>query len=79
MLWMLQKVNLGEPKPEWNDHTFHDVDRFELAAWVPLIILIVIVGLYPRVIFGASTDAVVELVGNAFGPGPTAALPLIGG
>ncbi|CAN5837711.1 NADH-quinone oxidoreductase subunit M [soil metagenome] len=74
MLWMLQKVNLGEPKAEWNDHHFHDVDRFELAAWVPIIILIVIVGLYPRIVFGASTDAVIELVGNAFGSSATAAL-----
>ena len=41
MLWMLQKVNLGEPNAEWEGHQFHDVDRFELAAWVPLIILIV--------------------------------------
>jgi NADH-quinone oxidoreductase subunit M len=79
MLWMLQKVNLGEPKEEWAGHHFHDVDRFELAAWVPLIILIVIVGLYPRVIFGATTDAVISLVGNAFGAGPTVGLPVSGG
>jgi NADH-quinone oxidoreductase subunit M len=67
MLWMLQKVNLGEPKEEWQGHEFHDVDRFELMAWVPLIVLIVVVGLYPKVIFGASTDAVTSLVANAFG------------
>ena len=79
MLWMLQKVNLGEPNAEWKDHNFHDVDRFELAAWVPLIILIVVVGVYPRVVFGATTDAVVELVGNAFGSSSTAALPVVGG
>ncbi|CAN5132415.1 NADH-quinone oxidoreductase subunit M [soil metagenome] len=79
MLWMLQKVNLGEPKEEWSDHSFHDVDRFELAAWVPLIILIVVVGLYPRVVFGATTDAVIELVGTAFGSSPNAALPVVGG
>ena len=67
MLWMLQKVNLGEPKEEWKDHHFHDVDRFELAAWVPLIILIVLIGIYPRVIFGATTEAVVSLVEASFG------------
>jgi NADH-quinone oxidoreductase subunit M len=67
MLWMLQKVNLGEPKSEWSDHHFHDVDRFELAAWVPLIVLIVLVGLYPRLVFGATTDAVVSLVEASFG------------
>ena len=67
MLWMLQKVNLGEPKEEWKDHHFHDVDRFELAAWVPLIVLIVLIGIYPRVIFGATTEAVVSLVEASFG------------
>ena len=30
MLWMLQRVNLGEPKEEWDGHEFKDVDRFEL-------------------------------------------------
>jgi NADH-quinone oxidoreductase subunit M len=67
MLWMLQKVNLGEPNAEWEGHTFHDVDRYELAAWVPLIILIVAIGVFPKIIFGATTDAVVDLVSGTFG------------
>ena len=74
MLWMLQKVNLGEPQAEWKDHEFHDVDRFELAAWVPLIILIVVVGIYPRLVLGATNDTVVSLVETAFGPSVTASL-----
>ncbi|MFP5331582.1 MAG: NuoM family protein, partial [Acidimicrobiia bacterium] len=69
MLWMLQKVNLGEPSEEWVGKEFRDVDRFELSAWVPLIVLIVVIGFYPRVVFGATTDAVVSLVNNAFGEG----------
>jgi NADH-quinone oxidoreductase subunit M len=74
MLWMLQKVNLGEPQAEWTDQEFHDVDRFELAAWVPLIILIVVVGIYPRLVLGATNDSVVSLVETAFGPSVTASL-----
>jgi NADH-quinone oxidoreductase subunit M len=74
MLWMLQKVNLGEPQAEWEHHEFHDVDRFELAAWVPLIILIVLVGIYPRLVLGATNDTVVSLVETAFGPSVTASL-----
>jgi NADH-quinone oxidoreductase subunit M len=73
MLWMLQKVNLGEPSEEWQGLHFHDVDRFELTAWVPLIVLIVVVGVFPRLVFGATTDAVVSLVGNAFGGGEATA------
>ena len=53
MLWMLQKVNLGEPNEEWVGHEFHDADKYELAAWVPLIVLIVVIGFYPRFVFGA--------------------------
>jgi NADH-quinone oxidoreductase subunit M len=67
MLWMLQKVNLGEPGEEWVGHEFHDVDRFEMIAWVPLIVLIVVIGVYPKVVFGATNDAVVGLVTKAFG------------
>ena len=67
MLWMLQKVNLGEPKEEWAGHTFHDVDRYELMAWAPLIVLIVAVGVFPRLVLGATTEAVTSLVARAFG------------
>jgi NADH-quinone oxidoreductase subunit M len=67
MLYMLQQVNLGEPGEEWQGREFHDVDRFEMTAWVPLIVLIVVVGFYPKVIFNATTDSVVSLVEMVFG------------
>ena len=79
MLWMLQKVNLGEPSAEWEGHQFHDVDRFELAAWVPLIVLIVAIGVFPKIIFGATTDAVVDLVSGTFATDATAALSRVFG
>ena len=72
-LWMLQRVNLGEPNAEWEGHEFHDVDRFELTAWVPLIVLIVVIGFYPKIIFDTTTDAVTSLVEMAFGTETTAA------
>jgi len=74
MLWMLQRVNLGEPNAEWDGQEFHDVDRFELTAWVPLIILIVVIGFYPKVIFDSTTDAVTSLVEMAFGADTTASI-----
>jgi NADH-quinone oxidoreductase subunit M len=66
MLWMLQRVNLGEPKEEWEGHDFHDVDRFEVTAWVPLIVMIVVIGFFPKIVFGSTTDAVTSLVDMAF-------------
>ena len=79
MLLMLQKVNLGEPSDEWRDREFKDVDRFEMAAWVPLIVLIVVIGFYPRIIFGATTDTVVSLVETVFNSDTTAALSTVKG
>jgi NADH-quinone oxidoreductase subunit M len=67
LLWMLQRVNLGEPSSEWLGRDFHDADRYELAAWVPLIILIVAIGVFPDLVFGATDGAVAALVSNAFG------------
>jgi NADH-quinone oxidoreductase subunit M len=67
MLWMLQKVNLGEPSAEWESSRFHDVDAYELTAWVPLVVAIVAIGVFPRLVLGATNDAVVSLVTKAFG------------
>jgi NADH-quinone oxidoreductase subunit M len=79
MLYLLQQVNLGEPGEEWKGHEFHDVDRFELTAWVPLIILIVVIGFYPKVIFEATTDSVVSLVDTIFNAEPVASLTKVAG
>jgi NADH-quinone oxidoreductase subunit M len=67
MLWMLQKVNLGEPSDEWTGREWRDADRFELAAWSPLVVSIIAIGVFPRIVFGATNDAVVNLVSKAFG------------
>jgi len=67
MLWMLQRVNLGEPNAEWEGHDLPDADRFELAAWAPLLVATVAIGVFPRIITEATNGAVVELVAKAFG------------
>ncbi len=67
MLSMLQKVNLGEPSEEWTGQELRDADRFELAAWVPLVVAIFAIGVFPKIIFEATNGAVVNLVKTAFG------------
>ncbi|NNF64555.1 MAG: NADH-quinone oxidoreductase subunit M [Acidimicrobiia bacterium] len=67
LLWMLQKVNFGEPKEEWAGKEFHDVDAYEMAAWAPLVVAIIAMGVFPKIVFGATNDAVVNLVQQAFG------------
>ncbi|VAV95360.1 NADH-ubiquinone oxidoreductase chain M [hydrothermal vent metagenome] len=67
LLWMMQKVNFGEPRESWDGVDLHDVDKFEMMAWVPLIVSIIAIGVYPRIVTGATNGAVVELIKNAFG------------
>jgi NADH-quinone oxidoreductase subunit M len=67
MLWMLQRVNLGEPSGEWGGHALVDADAYELGAWVPLMVFIVAVGVFPKLVFGATNGAVAALVTKAFG------------
>ncbi|MCZ6505744.1 MAG: NADH-quinone oxidoreductase subunit M [Actinobacteria bacterium] len=74
MLWMLQRVNLGEPSDEWEGQEFDDVDRFELAAWVPMIVLIAVIGFFPKIVFSSTTDVVTSLVEMAFSPDTTASI-----
>ena len=74
MLWMLQRVNLGEPKDEWDGHEFHDVDKFELTAWVPLMVLIVVIGFFPALVFESTTDTVTSLVEMVFNSDTTASI-----
>ncbi len=62
LLWMLQRVNFGEPSEEWKGHELHDVDKFELMSWVPLVLATLAIGIFPRIIFGATNDAVHQLV-----------------
>ena len=64
---MLQTVNLGEPSEEWIDKELHDADAYELAAWIPLVILTILIGVFPKLIFGATNDAVIAMLSKAFG------------
>jgi len=57
-LWMLQRVNMGTMPERWNEHALGDVHSVEWLSWTPLLVLIVALGLFPRLIFGISQEAV---------------------
>jgi NADH-quinone oxidoreductase subunit M len=61
-LWMLQRVNMGTLPDKWNETTFRDILVVEWVAWVPLLIGIVVLGLFPRLVFGVTDDAVSALL-----------------
>jgi NADH-quinone oxidoreductase subunit M len=67
MLWMLRSVDFGEPATEWLDQDFHDIDKYEWMAWAPLVVMTIAIGIYPKIVLGATNDAVVNLVAKAFG------------
>ena len=67
MLYMLRNVNFGEPNEEWIGKEFEDVDRSEWLAWAPLVIGTIAIGIFPKIVFGATNDAVIGLVERAFG------------
>jgi len=60
-LWMLQRVNLGRVPDKWKDRKFADVHPLELMAWAPLLALIFVLGVYPRLMFDVTNSTVLEL------------------
>jgi len=66
LLWMLQRVAFGKVKPEFEGAHIHDVHVLEWIAWTPLMIMIVVLGFYPDLLFSI-TDGAVSNVTKAFG------------
>jgi NADH-quinone oxidoreductase subunit M len=58
LLWMYQRVAFGEPKAEFADLHVHDVNVFEWIAWTPLLVFIVVLGVYPDLLFDLTNDRV---------------------
>ncbi len=65
LLWMFQRTAFGTPKEEFAKAHVHDVHPLEWVAWAPMLALIFILGVYPRLIFGI-TDEAVQTVSSAF-------------
>ena len=61
LLWMLQKVAFGEPKAEFANAHIHDVSAYEWATWIPILLLIVALGIFPNIIFHVTDPAVTHM------------------
>ena len=61
-LWTLQRVNLGTLPDSWKDQAIPDVTGVELAAWAPLLVGILLLGVVPGIVFGVTSEAVRPLV-----------------
>jgi NADH-quinone oxidoreductase subunit M len=61
-LWMLQRVNLGTVPERWAGKQLSDVNAYEYVAWAPLLVGILALGIFPRIVFGVTSEAVGALV-----------------
>ena len=73
LLWLYQRTAFGEPTAEFaghdddHDHDLHDVGLYEWIAWTPLLIAIVVFGVYPQLMFKVMDPAVTNLLGHVVG------------
>jgi len=65
-LWTLQRVNLGTLPDAWKEKSLPDVTTIEWISWAPLLVGILALGLFPRLVFGVTNDAVASLA-SVFG------------
>jgi NADH-quinone oxidoreductase subunit M len=61
-LAMLRRVDFGLVASRWRDEPLRDAVAADLAAWAPLVVLAVAIGLWPRLVLGVSDTAVKALL-----------------
>ncbi|MEY2399498.1 MAG: NADH-quinone oxidoreductase subunit [Actinomycetota bacterium] len=64
LLWMFQRVAFGEPKEEFAHEHIHDVHGPEWLAWTPMLVLILVLGVFPGLMFKI-TDGAVSNIAHA--------------
>jgi NADH-quinone oxidoreductase subunit M len=65
-LWMIQRVNMGVLPDRWKESALADTLTVEWVAWVPLLVLVLALGVFPRLVFG-TTDNAVQALAHLFG------------
>ncbi len=61
-LWTLQRVNLGVAPDRWKETaSLYDIRATEWVAWVPLLVAVLFLGLFPSFILNVTNEAVTAL------------------
>jgi NADH-quinone oxidoreductase subunit M len=61
-LYMLQRVNMGNAPQRWLDAKLPDVTVLEWGTWTPLLVLIILLGILPFLVFGITDADVTSLL-----------------
>ncbi len=62
LLWLYQRTAFGVPSEEFvDDPHIHDVEGPEWIAWTPLLALILVLGVYPNLLFKVSDASIVNV------------------
>jgi NADH-quinone oxidoreductase subunit M len=61
-LEMLRRVDFGVVPERWRREPMPDVAAVDLAAWVPLVVLALAIGVWPRLVLGVGEAAVKGLL-----------------
>ncbi len=63
LLWTIQRINLGTVPEKFSGKAIFDVQKLEWVAWAPLLVLILVAGLAPKLVLHVTDGAVQGLVG----------------
>jgi NADH-quinone oxidoreductase subunit M len=58
LLWTIQRVNLGRPREKFAGAQLADVQALEWVAWTPMLALILVAGVYPKIVLDVTDGAV---------------------
>jgi NADH-quinone oxidoreductase subunit M len=67
---MLQRVAFGGVREEFANAHIHDVNLAEWIAWTPMLLLILVLGVFPNILFKVTDVAVHPMtvaIGKAIG------------
>jgi NADH-quinone oxidoreductase subunit M len=70
LLWLYQRTAFGTPTEEFENEDIPDVTLPEWIAWVPMLVLILVIGIFPNLVFGVTDDqmtSVAESIAAAVG------------
>jgi NADH:ubiquinone oxidoreductase subunit 4 (subunit M) len=63
---MLQRVAQGVAPERWRSADLTDVSVIEWGTWMPLLLLIVVLGFLPFLVLGITNEAVTSLFSSVF-------------